>query len=142
MTFTPDTWIQAAIAAANRQAEDTGGASSIFWVTLTATWDEVAGTVYTSDKTVAEIITAYNAGQMPVAIRAEEDEGAITDGAPRIAIPTYFGDGEVYFSAASYDISDGAIGAADAASIIMQEGGENGDIIEVNAGSYEFPSAE
>lgn len=112
---------------------------NIFWVTLTATWDETSGAIYTSDKNVAEIITAYNDGKLPVAIRTEDEEGTISDGAPRITVPTYFGDGEVYFGATSYDISDGAIGAVDAVSIIMQEG-EDTDIIEVNVGSYEFPT--
>ena len=114
---------------------------NIFWVTLTATWDETAGAVYTSDKTVAEIIAAYNEGKLPVAIRTEDEEGTISDGAPLIVVPTYTGEGEIYFSAASYDISEGTIGVVDAVFIMMQSGGgEDADTIEVRAGSYEFPT--
>lgn len=112
---------------------------NIFWVTLTATWDETVGAVYTSDKTVAEITTAYNNGKLPIAIRAENEEGTISDGAPRIVVPSYFGESEIYFSAASYDISEDTIGSVNAVFIMMQEG-EGGDVIEVNAGSYEFPT--
>lgn len=67
MTFTPDTWIQAAIAAANRQAGEDPAAADIFFVNVTAN-GEGEEITYSADKTYVEILEAIEDGKYGYAL--------------------------------------------------------------------------
>lgn len=53
------------VAEAIAQSGGSGGGAGVFWVNITST---DGGTTWTADKTYAEILAAFNAGQYPIAI--------------------------------------------------------------------------
>lgn len=99
MTFTPETWIQAAIAAANRQAEDTGGESGIVHVQYAFGWDEEteAMTVLSCTHTSQEIKALGEQGKV-IYVTAYEDTGFGFSGDYNVASSVYINNTDMIYS--------------------------------------------